>query len=575
MQKQWMLRRRKIDRNILKKININPILLSVLANRGITSETDVVDFMNPSIDKLHDPILMKDMDKGTDIIIDAIHKKKKIAIYGDYDADGITSTFILYSAFSSCGADVKYHIPDRVKEGYGINEASIECLHKEGFNTIITCDNGISAISQIKRAKELGMTVVVTDHHDVPFEGTDEIIPDADAVIDPKQKECKYPFKMLCGAGIAFKFVQVVYDKLGMDKNKSFEFIEYAAIGTICDVVDLLGENRIIAKCGLEMLNRTQNLGIQALVDENSLNIGNITSYHVGFVLGPCINATGRLDNAVLALKLFLSQDKKTATELAKKLRELNMERQNITMKGLEEIVDVVENSDLKKDRVLVVYREGIHESVAGIIAGRLKEKYNLPSIVLTNGEFMAKGSGRSIDEYNMFEELSKCRDLFENFGGHQMAAGMSIKHENIDELRRRLNQNCTLTEKDIIPKVRIDKALPLENINFKIIKDLKSLEPFGKGNSSPLFAERNIAVFKVYFMGKDKNTVKLFCRLKNSMEKMDAIIFNGGKKFRELVLDLNFKTIFMDFVFSPSINEFNGNTSIQLIVRDFRMSKI
>lgn len=587
-----MLRRCKVNtKELSRRTGISELLLSILSNRGITAEKEIKDFMNPTLNKLHDPILMKDMDVGTDIICRAIKKNDRIVIYGDYDADGITSTFILYSALSRCGADVKYHIPDRVKEGYGININSIEKLNSEGYNTIVTCDNGISAVDEIKRAKELGMTVVVTDHHDIPFLSKDEndrtfILPSADAIINPKQKECKYPFKMLCGAGVAFKFAQVLYRKMGIDETEAYKFIEYAAIGTICDIVDLVGENRIIAKIGIELLNKSKNPGIRALIEENSLKMGNITAYHIGFVIGPCINAAGRLESAVLALKLFMAQDAETAAALAKKLKNLNIERQDMTSQSLEKIIDKIEKSQLKKDKVLVVYEEDVHESIAGIVAGRLKERYNLPSIVLTGGETMAKGSGRSIEEYNMYEELTKCGSLMENFGGHKMAAGMSIREENIEKLRKQLNTNCNLSENDLIPKIRIDRRLPLESINFKIINDIKSLEPFGKGNSTPIFAEKNIEIFRIYFMGKDKNILKLFCRLRSSMEKMDAISFDGGEKFKQIInknygsnelnkiLTNNFRHIFMDFIFSPSINNYNGNTSIQLIIKDFRLSK-
>lgn len=575
-----MLRVHRIDRNISKKTGIDEIMQSILANRGITSESEIMDFMNPTIDKLKDPILMKDMELGADIICSSIAEKNKIAVYGDYDADGVTSTYILYNALLRCGARVKYHIPDRIKEGYGMNLGRIEKLSSEGISTIITCDNGISAAKEIQRAHELNMKVVVTDHHDIPPD-----MPSADALIDPKQKNCPYPFKMLCGAGIAFKFVQVLYKKMGIDVREALKFIEYAAIGTICDVVDLVGENRVIAKQGIHALNNTKNIGIRALLKENSLEPGSITAYHVGFILGPCINAAGRLDSAETALKLLMAENVEDAAFLAGKLRELNSIRQDMTTKSLEEIVQMVENSELKHDRVLVVYNGDVHESIAGIVAGKLKEKYNLPSIVITKGDTFDKGSGRSIEEYDMFGALSKCKDLMENFGGHRMAAGMSIKNENIDKLRKRLNDNFDLTGEDIIPRIIIDKRLPLENITSRIIKDISRLEPFGRGNPSPVFAQKNVEVFKVYFMGKDKNTVKLFCRLKNSLNKMDAVIFDGAEKFRYIVersfgirrldriLANDFKSIYMDIVFFPVFNEYNNNRNIQIIVRDFRIS--
>lgn len=580
MNNRWMLRVRKIDKNMPRKMGVSQMMLSILANRGITSEKEIDDFLNPDVKKLKDPLLMKDMEKGTDIICSSIDKKEKIAVYGDYDADGITSTYILYNGLLECGADVKYHIPDRVKEGYGININRIEKLKSEGISTIITCDNGISAVEQIERAHELGMKVVITDHHDIP-----PVIPSADAVINPKQNDCPYPFKMLCGASVAFKFVQSLYRRMGIDERKAIDFIEYAAIGTICDVVDLVGENRIIAQNGIKALNNTKNLGIRALARENSLEIGHLNAYHIGFVLGPCMNAAGRLENAETALKLLMADSAEAANFLASKLRNLNMERQEMTSKGFEEAVEKVENSDLKNDRVLVVYREDIHESIAGIVAGRLKEKYNLPSIVITKGNLMDKGSGRSIEEYNMFEELCKCSDLMENFGGHRMAAGMSIRDENIDELRKRLNDNCSLTEDDLIPKIIIDKRLPLENISPRIINGMKRLEPFGKGNPAPVFAEKNINVFKVYFMGKEGSSVKFFCRLKNSMNKIDAVCFDGSEKFKEIVeknyghsklnriMANDFRYINMDMIFYPAFNEYNGRRNIQIIVRDFRIS--
>ncbi|MDW8799729.1 single-stranded-DNA-specific exonuclease RecJ [Clostridium sp. A1-XYC3] len=588
---RWMLKQRAVNiKKLSEATGISETLVTILANRDIKTEEEIIKFMNPSIENLQNPLLMKDMDKGTGIIKDAIEEGKKIVVYGDYDADGIISTYILYSALLRCGAEVKYHIPDRIMEGYGINSDSIKTLKEEGYEVIITCDNGISAIEQVKFAKELGMTIVITDHHDIPFMVKDNgerefTIPEADAIINPKQQDCKYPFKILCGAGVAFKFVQVLYGKMGIDKREAYKFIEYAAIGTICDVVDLIGENRIIAKSGLGLLNSTSNIGIKALIKENSLENKNIVSYHIGFVIGPCINATGRLDSAALALKLLLSEDEKEAQDLAKKLRQLNIERQNMTVDSVNQIIDMIENSNMKDDKVLVVYKPDVHESIAGIVAGRLKERYSVPAIVLTQGEKTPKGSGRSIEEYNMFEELIKCKDLMEKFGGHPLAAGLSIKEENIDKLRKTLNDNCTLTEEDIIPKIRIDKRIPLEQLSFKLIEDIERLEPFGKGNSSPIFAEKEVTVFRIYLMGKEKSVLKLFVRPKGSMEKIDAISFDGADKFKQLIEEVYgeeklieiingaFTNLKMDLIFSPSINEYNGNVSLQLIVKDFRLS--
>lgn len=588
---KWMLRRSKIDiKKLSQNTGISEIIASILVNRDVNTEEDISKFMNPDVGYLHNPLLMKDMDKGTDIMINALKNNKKIVVYGDYDADGIISTYILYSSLLRCEANVKYHIPDRITEGYGINSESLKQLKEEGYEVLITCDNGISAIEQIKLAKELGMSVIVTDHHDIPFveleNGQREfVVPEADAVINPKQKDCSYPFKSLCGAGVAFKFSQVLYEKMGINKEEAYDFMQYAAIGTICDVVDLVDENRIIAKNGLKMINQTQNIGIKALIKATSLEGKKINSYHIGFVLGPCINATGRLDSANLALKLLLHKDEKGASELATKLHALNIERQNMTVESVNEIIDIIENSKMKDDKVLVVYKPNVHESIAGIVAGRLKEKYNVPSIVLTQGEKMPKGSGRSIEEYNMFEELIKCKDLIEKFGGHPLAAGLSIKEENIDKLRQALNDSCILTYEDTIPKIRIDKQLKLNEITFKLIEDIEKLEPFGKGNSAPIFAEKNVSIFRAYFIGKEKNILKLYCRPQGSFEKMDAICFDGAEKFKTLIentygeeklldiLNNNPANIKMDLIFSPSINEYNGNTNLQLIVKDFRLA--
>lgn len=587
---KWMIKRRAVNvKKLSEATGISETLVTILANREIRTEEEIIKFMNPSIKNLHNPLLMKDMDKGTDIIKESIKRGRKIVVYGDYDVDGIVSTFILYSALLRCGAEVRYHIPDRITEGYGINSESIKTLREEGYEVIITCDNGISAIEQVKFAKELGMTIVITDHHELPFivhENNERefIVPEADAVINPKQHDCKYPFKVLCGAGVAFKFVQVLYDKMGIDEEEALKFIEYAAIGTICDVVDLIEENRVIARNGLKLLNFTNNTGIKALIKENSLEGKKIVSYHIGFVIGPCINATGRLDSATLSLKLLLSKDEKEAEELAKKLRQLNVERQNMTVDSVNEVIEIIENSSMKNDKVIVVYNENIHESIAGIVAGRIKERYGVPSIVLTKGEKTPKGSGRSIEEYNMFEELIKCKSLMENFGGHPLAAGLSIKEENIDKLRKELNNNCKLTEEDITPKIRIDKQIPLEQLSFKLIEDIEKLEPFGKGNSSPIFAEKGVTVFRVYLIGKEKNILKLFVRPRGSMEKIDAISFDGADKFREIIEEAygedKYKemvsgaptNIKMDFIFSPSINEYNGRSTLQLVVKDFRL---
>ncbi|KEI79513.1 recombinase RecJ [Clostridium botulinum A2 117] len=592
MNKKWMLRRNKLNiRDIANKSGISETLCTVLVNREIYNLEDIKDFLEPSLEKLYNPLLMKDMDKGTEIIKRSIIDKKKIAIYGDYDADGVTSTVILYIALKECEANVIYYIPDRETEGYGMCTERVERLKAEGVEVIITCDNGIAALEQVERAKELGMTVVITDHHELPFienekEEREYVVPKADAIINPKQKDCYYPFKMLCGAGIAFKFSKLLYEKLNMNPNKYKELLQFAAIGTICDVVDLKGENRIIAKLGLESINNTNNLGLRALIKETSLNEKNITSYNVGFIIGPCINATGRLDTAALSVELFLAKDIKRAEKLAKELRNLNTERQEITMVGVEEITYAIENSSLKNDKVLVIYKENIHESIAGIVSGRIKDAYNRPTIVLTKGKEMPKGSGRSIYGYNLFEELMKCKEYIYKFGGHPMAAGLTIEEKNIDKLREELNKNCNLKDEDFIPKIRIDKRLALKEVNLELIDSLQCLEPFGKGNSSPILAEKNIKIEGIRILGKDQNTLKLTCRVEDTNKRIHAIAFGKVDEFKRdlenIYGDENVENIItnplmaglkLDLIYYPMINEYNGNVYTQLRIIDYRIN--
>ncbi|MCY6483788.1 single-stranded-DNA-specific exonuclease RecJ [Clostridium aestuarii] len=588
MKAEWRLRVTKCDIDkISKEANISKIVAKVLTNRGIKKVDEVKKFMNTSLNDLYDPFLIKDMEKGTDIILDAIDEGKKIVVYGDYDADGVTSTTILYKALLKLDANVKYYIPDRESEGYGMCSDRITTLKEEAAEVILTCDNGISAIEEIKLAKSLGMQVIITDHHELPFvenEGEKKyVVPDADAIINPKQSDCPYPFKLLCGAGIALKFVQALYIKLGIDEKEAYEFIEFAGIGTICDVVDLIGENRIIAKHALKMISKTKNLGLKSLIEVLGITGGEIKSYNIGFMIGPCINATGRLDTAALSVELLMCEDKEKAEELAKKLYELNKRRQEMTIKNVEEIIEYIETSELKNDRVLVIYKQDVHESIAGIVAGKVREKFNVPTIILTKGKNMPKGSGRSIEEYNLFEELVKCKELLDKFGGHPMAAGLSIKEENILKLRQKLNENCKLTENDIIPKIKIDKRIPLSIIDYIFIDELEKLEPFGKGNSSPLFAEKNIEIINIKIMGKNQNTLKLTCKM-NKKDTIDAIAFNKVEELKEILKEKhgeNYMKILnnpiglkLDIIFYPSINEYNGHKSKQLKIKDFRISK-
>lgn len=572
---------------LAQEIGVNETIINVLINRGIKTSRDIKKFVDASLKDLYNPFFMIDMDEGVDIIKEAIDMKRKIAIYGDYDADGVTSTVILYKALKRLGGNFIYHIPDREAEGYGMNLERIRHLKEDGVEIILSCDNGISAIDQIAYAKELGMKVVVTDHHELTFKEEDGernyILPSADAVINPKRLDCTYPFKLLCGAGIAFKFVQALYSVFNIPENEVLEFLEYAAIGTICDVVDLVDENRIIAKNGLRLIRDTKNMGLNAIIKETSINKDTINSYHIGFIIGPCINATGRLETAKLSVELLLTEDEEVAKGLAIKLHKLNMERQEMTIKSVEEIESIIENSSLKNDKVLVVYKENVHESIAGIAAGRIREKYNLPTIILTKGKDMPKGSGRSIENYNMFEELLKCKEFLDKFGGHPMAAGLSLKEENIEFLRRKLNENCLLTKEDLIRKISIDRRMKLSEVCVSLIKELNILEPFGKGNASPVFAEKNVDIYKMNFIGKDKNTLKFSLKIDGSYNKIDALCFGKGDEFKEYIkqyfgddyLDIidNPKNLKMDFIFYPSLNDYNGCITPQLRIVDYRIS--
>ncbi|MGL4665080.1 MAG: single-stranded-DNA-specific exonuclease RecJ, partial [Clostridium butyricum] len=482
---------------------------------------------------------------------------------------------------------VDYEIPDRIKDGYGVNVGIIEKAKDEEIDTIITCDNGISAIDPIKTAKELGMTVIVTDHHDIPFVENELgertfIRSEADAILNPKQEECKYKFKSLCGAGVAFKLIQVLYEEFKISEEEAFDFIEFLAIATVCDVVDLVDENRVFVKKGLEKINKTTNLGLQELLIECEIQDKKIGVYHLGFIIGPCINASGRLDNAKKGVRLLLCEDEKEAVTLAKDLVKLNEERKSMTMNGVEDAIEIVENSDMKNNKVFVIYLPHIHESLAGIIAGRIREKYNVPTLILTKSENGAKGSGRSIEEYNMFEELVKCKDLLDKFGGHPMAAGFSLKEENIDEFRKRLNEKTTLNEEDLLRKVTIDTVLPLDKITYDLVNELERLEPFGKANSKPLFAEKDINVIKAMILGKNRNVLKMKLKTKAG-KSIDGVYFGDIETFEEVIKDKygndqliklydgSYNDVKLDMVFYPDINEYNGNVSLQVVVQNYR----
>ena len=595
MKENWIVTNKKESfLKISNAIEENPLVLRLLANRGIDDINLAKRFLYGKVKDMYDGYLMKDMKKGVSIIKNAIENNKKIIIYGDYDCDGVNSTTILYKALKKVNANYSYYIPNREEEGYGMHSGRIKRLKEEGYEVILTCDNGISAFEQVEIAKELNMEVVITDHHDIPIrENEDGIlvksIPMADAIINPKRDDCNYPFKMLCGAGIALKFSKCLFDEFNIEEEAIMDSFQFAAIATVCDVVDLVDENRIIVKKGLELLNNTKNLGILELKKSTGLFDKKLEEYHLGFVIGPCINATGRLETADLSVELLITEDENIAKALANQLSELNSIRQDLTKESTERVLKSLEHELKKDDKVIVVYDKDIHESIAGIVAGRVKEKYNLPCIVLTSGKEMPKGSARSIEGYNITEELSKCKEIIEKFGGHPMAAGLSLKEENIDTLRRQLNKNCHLTDEDVVPIVKIDLPLNLNYLNEELIEVVEDLRPFGKGNPSPLFAVKDLNIERMWLLGKEKNFLKLrFSFYKNERKLyIDGVTFDKLEDFRESFIEIygedkyieaaetSFLNIKADIIYYPSINEFKGSRTVQINIKNIRLKTI
>lgn len=562
----WMLQTKKADFNqIGKQFGIDPVTARIIRNRGIEGEAQIERYLNGDLDSLYAPSLLKDLERAVDILKEKAETGKWIRIVGDYDIDGVCSTYILFTAFRRLGARVDYEIPDRIKDGYGINEMIIEKAHEDGVDTILTCDNGISAGGQIALAKEYGMTVVVTDHHEVPRDENGEILPPADALIDPKQESCHYPFPEICGAVVAFKLVQRLYEVCDIPREEWLELLEFAAIATVGDVMRLQEENRILVKYGLKQIAHTKNLGLRKLVEKNNLDPNQITAYHIGFVIGPCLNAGGRLKTAKLALSLLLSTTEEEADRLAEQLKELNDLRKDMTEQGTQEAKLLVD-SFYPQDHVLVVYLPECHESLAGIIAGRLREYYQKPAIVLTRGEESVKGSGRSIEGYHMFQKLLEVQDLLLKFGGHPMAAGLSLEEDNVDEFRRRLNENSGLTEEDFKAKVWIDVPMPISYVTEHLVQELRCLEPFGQGNEKPLFAEKALHIRSVRVIGRNKNVIRMTLEEKGGFV-MEAICFGDGEAFEE---ERNGRYQ-IDIVYYPEINEYNGNRSLQAVVRRYK----
>ena len=530
MKEKWVVSAKKADfQAIGQHFGIDPVLARIMRNRGLTDLQEMNLYLHGTRTDLNDPHLLKDADLAAQILREKIKEKKRIRIIGDYDIDGIQSTYILYCALRRLGADADFVIPDRILDGYGLNEHLVTRASQDGIDTILTCDNGISAIDQIHLAKSLGMTVVVTDHHEVPFTEVDgvrrEKVCEADAVVNPKQQACHYPFKKLCGAAVAFKLVQVLYEVFGLEVSEADCFIENAGFATVGDVMDLQGENRILVKLGLEMLNRTTNIGMKALILQNKLTMGAIKSHDIGFRIGPCLNASGRLDTARLSLKLLLCESETEAAVLAEEIVELNESRKLLTMHAVEQAKEIAQQEEYVNDRVLVIFLPDCHESLAGIVAGRIREAYYRPTLVVTRSEHGAKGSGRSIESYSMYEELCKCEEYLTQFGGHPMAAGFSLKEADIDAFRRKLNEVCTLTEEELRPKVVIDVPMPISYITERLVNQLGCLEPFGKGNEKPVFADRNLVIERLRICGKEGRVFQMKVRNAAGVS-MDAVYF-------------------------------------------------
>lgn len=583
----WMVQTKRADfSGLAMRLGVSPVAVRVMRNRGLTEEAEMRKYLYGTLDDLYDPRLMKGMEQAAELIVRKLKEGKHVRIIGDYDIDGVCSTYILLKGFQRAAkelsqrcsleagrysvekendAQIDYEIPDRIKDGYGINESIIRQASADGVDTLVTCDNGIAALREISIAKQLGMTVVVTDHHEVPVDEYGQILPPADAVVDPKQDGETYPFHEICGAVVAWKLIRVLYEKLGIPESEWMDLLEFAAIATVGDVMKLQDENRLIVKYGLKKIGSTKNTGLRKLIEKNNLDIENLSAYHIGFVIGPCLNAGGRLKSAKVALRMLLAEDPERAGEMADELKELNDMRKDMTAKGETEAVEQVEKQYMD-DKVLVVFLPECHESLAGIIAGRLREHFHKPSFVLTRGETTAKGSGRSIEQYHMYQGLCKVSDLLVKFGGHPMAAGLSLEEKDIDEFRRRLNADAELTEEDFVPKIWIDVPMPFEYVNEKIVQELKDLEPFGQGNEKPLFAQKSLVIRNVRVLGKNRNVVKMNL-VTETGQPVDGLLFADGDRFLEEQAGRNM----IDMIYYPDVNEYNGTRTLQAVIRNYK----
>ena len=580
--KNWMEIRKGGDFVSLgERFHIDPVIARVMINRGI-KEADFASFLSCKEEYMHAPSLMLDLEKAVSIILDAVSEKKKIRIIGDYDIDGINATYILYSAFLRVGADVSYAIPRRIEDGYGINPMMVEDAHENGVELIVTCDNGISAFPAVERAKKLGMTIVVTDHHQVPFEEEngikqERLVP-ADAVVDPHRSEDLYPFKEICGGMVAWKLMQLLYEKAGIDVHEVDDYMENAAFATVGDIMPLLDENRIVVKQGLKRMSHTKNVGLRTLIAQNDLEQCALNAYHLGFVLGPCFNASGRLETADLAMELLLEKDVMKATQIAGELVSLNSQRKAMTAKGDEMAVSIVEEKEAL-DKVLVLYLPNLHESLCGLVAGHIKEKYYRPTFVLADGDQCVKGSGRSIEAYSMFEKMNECKELLLKFGGHPMAAGLSLEKDNIDAFRRFLNEHCNLSEEDLKETVYIDVKLPLSYLSEGLIAQLDLLEPFGNKNEKPSFADKDVSVKKITYIGKETKYLKF--TFESGNRNIDGLYFGDAMELEgkikeafgtaeyEAALSGKVNRLKLSVLYYPQINEYRGNRNIQIVVKD------
>ena len=585
MEKWFVINKGADFAGIAKRFGISPVTARLIRNREVMGDEAIARYLKGGIGELYDPHLLLDSDRLTDILVQKISEQKKIRVIGDYDIDGVMSTYILYKGITRCGGSVDFQIPDRMKDGYGINDHLIEQADEAGINTIITCDNGIAAIGEIAHAKSLGMTVLVTDHHEIPY--TEERgerhykRSEADAIVNPKQMECTYPYKNLCGAAVAWKVIQILYEKCDIAVEESYDFLENVAFATVGDVMDLTDENRILVREGLKRIHTTMNPGMRALILQNKLEPEQISSYHFGFVLGPCINASGRLETAKIDLNLFLQEDVKKASEIAAELVDLNAQRKDMTAEGVELAMQQVEEGNTG-EKVLVVYLPDVHESLAGIIAGRIREACHKPTFVLTKSEDGVKGSGRSIEAYSMYEELCKCQELFTKFGGHPMAAGLSLPEANVEIFREKINACCGLTEEDFIPKIKIDIPMPVDYPDIPLVNELLLLEPFGKANVKPQFADKNLGIDRAVVVGKNQNVLKL--TLKTERGKSISAVYFGdveefreyyGRKYGENEVQQAFlgrtNGIRMSVVYYPEINRYQGNESIQIVIKNYQ----